>query len=108
MSNWNLVWLQPKAKQHYPIPRQMALRPTVMTQENSLVMSKEEQDKIVENLKRPTRSSQAKQEPVDLKRLHTQSFMENDRHSWKAMKYFNDCHKCMWTDGGTVKRGTKI
>ncbi len=67
----------------------------------------EDQQKI-EDLRRPTASSQAKCERPWMKRYYVPDFKEKDRHSWSKMDLFVDCHKCMYTQNGTVKNGKKI
>ncbi len=68
----------------------------------------EEEQKRLKHLSRPTKSSMAKREPVEMKRMHMPSVMDMDRQSWKTMQYYQDTHKCLWTKNGTVKKGSKI
>ena len=110
MSNWNLVWLQPKLtpSSDHAAQHQMALQQTFLTQNSPLGVSKEEQERAVEHLRRPTRSSLAKQDSAEVKRLHIPTFLDNERHSWSKMNYFQDCHRCLWTNQGKIKQGKKI
>jgi len=101
----NLVWLQPKRNTdalYYDIST--AARRSL----NSAEPSAEEQ-KIVEHLQRPTKSSAAKRDPALIKRLNTMRYQEADKQiAWSRMEYFQDCMNCMWKNNGTIKGSSKI
>lgn len=80
--------------------------PPVMVPERSpSTMTEAEQDELTRRVGRPTTSSRAK---VSQTWKLENTFMENGRHSWAKMELFEDCKKCMWTEGGTRKPSCKI
>ena len=68
-------------------------------------MSEADIDELNKRLLRPTTSSNAK-------KAHSwkleNTFMDQGKHAWSKMELFEDCKKCMWTTGGTVKPSCKI
>ncbi|XP_060078838.1 chitin deacetylase 7-like [Ylistrum balloti] len=68
-------------------------------------MTEAEQDELTRRVGRPTTSSRAK---VSQTWKLENTFMENGRHSWSKMELFEDCKKCMWTEGGARKVSCKI
>ena len=67
-------------------------------------MSEAEMLELNKRLLRPTTSSNAKKSKA-WKLENT--FMEQGRHSWSKMELFEDCKKCVWTNGGSIKHSCK-
>ena len=68
----------------------------------------QDEERRIEELRRPTTSSQAKSERPWMKRYYVLDSSEKGRQSWTKMDLYLDCHKCMYTSNGTVKKSTKI
>jgi hypothetical protein len=71
---------------------------------NTPPMTEAEMEELNKRLSRPTASSTNKR----LMAYKLDSYMDRGRHSWAKMTLFQDCKKCMWTEGGTIKSTGKI
>ncbi|XP_063414081.1 uncharacterized protein LOC134696297 [Mytilus trossulus] len=68
-------------------------------------MTETEMDDLLKRVAKPTLASKAK---VNQSWKLENSFMETGRHSWAKMELFEDVKKCMWTQGGGVKKACKL
>ena len=67
----------------------------------------QEEEKRLNDIRRPTTSSQTKSERPWLKRYYVADSSDQGRQSWTKMELFLDCHKCIYNQNGTAKASTK-
>jgi len=105
-----MVWLHPKTSSNTCIhtydPNDHAYNQTHRTETQQKPGPQEQ--KIIESLQRDTKASMAKKERTDIKRLMADRYLNEGKHSWNRMDYFQDCHNCVWKADGTVKKSTKL